>query len=659
MTTVLDRIRKAVPWRVGSIRRSLVVGAVTFTAVLAVVVILFMRVNASMLADLTDATTSLVEEQRTADRLVRAVTRQLVAASSFVGYHDAGFIDEFRSAGDEAYQQIRKYLFRTLTPEQRVQLEAAREEHQRLEVAASQAFQGFDAGRDADANAAADAMVQHAMRLQSAIDRFLDLRQADVTTLVAQQRRTFRYISAGLGLVAALLALGIGFLARFLHRRLARPIAALTRAASTIERGDYDARVRIETRDEFADVGQAFNRMADSLEVAKANLESRNRLLQQTLEELKTTQDELIQSEKMSVTGQMMAGLAHELNNPLASVLGYGQLLRARLDDDTPMSLEELRDAVDPIVAEAERARGLVRNLLRFSRRSEGETVAVPLRESLDVVVGLRSYSFEQAGLDLSVDRAPDCYVVADEQRLQQLFLNIINNAFDAMRPAGEGALRIIAEESDDHVVVRFEDSGPGFEDPDRIFEPFYTTKSVGEGTGLGLSLVHRFMQVFGGRVHAENRDEGGARVVLTFRTADPEPGTREPTASAPPSPCSHARVLVVDDEAPLRDLQRRLLARIEADVLTAAGSEEARAVLETEDVDLVVSDVKMPGGSGLDLFHWIEANRPELVERFLFVTGDVGDPEIASLAEAEPHRFVHKPFQMNDYLERVTAALG
>lgn len=141
--------------RGGSIRRALLVGAVTFTAVLALVVTAFVQVNASMRADLTEATARLVEEQHIADRLVRAVTRQLVAASSFVGYRDDIFIAEFRSAGEEAYDEIRHYLFRELSPSQRIQLEAVREEHQRLEVAASQAFEGFDAGRTEDANASA------------------------------------------------------------------------------------------------------------------------------------------------------------------------------------------------------------------------------------------------------------------------------------------------------------------------------------------------------------------------------------------------------------------------------------------------------------------------------------------------------------------------
>ncbi len=659
MSHALDWIRGAPPSRTGSIRRALGVAGVAFTVVLAGVVVGFIHVNTSMREDLTAATTNLVEEQRIAYRLARAVTQQLVAASSFVGYGDTTFIHEFRSAGDDAYEEVRHYLFRRLTPEQRIQLEAIREEHQRLEVAASQAFQGFAAGRTADANESARAMVDHAMRLQAAVDRFMELREADLAELSSRQAQTFRNTSLGLGLVAVLLLLGIAFLTRFLHRRFGQPIAALARAATAIERGDFHARVEVPYDDEFAEVTQAFNRMADSLATAKSSLERRNQQLQDTLEELRTTQNELIQSEKMSATGRMMAGLAHELNNPLASVLGYAELLRDRLEDDEPPDAEELREVVDPILTEAVRARGLVRNLLRFSRRSEGEISAVPLRESLEVVVGLRAYTFEQAGLRLTVDRVPECFVRAEEQRLQQVFLNVINNAFDAMEQAGGGALRIRAHRSNGTVVVNFEDTGPGFEDPDHVFEPFYTTKAVGRGTGLGLSLVHRFMETFDGSVHAENRAEGGARMVLTFQTAEPERTAHEPRPPSRPAASSGVRVLVVEDEAPLRDLQRRILTRIDAEVLTAAASHEATRVLECEDVDLVVSDVKMPGGSGLELFRWVEANRPGLVDRFLFVTGDVGDPEIASFAEAEPDRFVHKPFQMAHYLERIVAALG
>lgn len=660
MKRLWARAKRAVPGRPTSIRRSLVAGAVTFTVVLAVVFLTFARVNLSMRTDLAEATASLVEEQHIADRLARAVMRQLVAASNFAGYRDPDLIGTFREAGDDAYTEMRRYLLRDLTPEQRLQLEGVREQHQRLEVAASQAFALFDAGQTEEASALADVMVEHAMEFQGAVDQFLHLREADLDRLSAQQTDTFRYISAGVGLLAFFMLLGIMFFARFLHQRLGQPIASLTDAATAMARGDFSVRVEVPRADEFTEVGDAFNRMADSLATAKIDLEDRNRQLQDTLDELKATQAELIQSEKMSATGRMMAGLAHELNNPLASVLGYGELLRSRLEDGDPPTSEELRETVAPIVSEAVRARELVRNLLRFSRRSEGEVGAVSLRESLEIVVGLRRYAFEQAGLRLIVESVPDGFVRAEGQRLQQVLLNIINNALDAMTPAGEGTLRVRAEEDRESVIVVFEDTGPGFDDPGRAFEPFYTTKAVGEGTGLGLSLVHRFMDIFGGRVEAENRTEGGARVVLTFGRAEPDDQATTPAepAAAPVTDRPAARILVVEDEAPLRNLQRRMLSRINASILLASEGREAIRLLEKEDVDLVVSDIKMPGTGGLDLFRWVQENRPGLVDRFLFVTGDVGDPEIASFAQAEPERFIHKPFQMNDYLERIRAAL-
>ncbi|MFO7894591.1 MAG: ATP-binding protein [Longimicrobiales bacterium] len=632
----------------------------SFTVVLTVAFLTFARVNLSMRTDLAEATASLVEEQHIADRLARAVMRQLVAASNFAGYRDPDLIGTFRAAGDDAYAEMRRYLFRDLTPAQRLQLEGVREQHQRLEVAASQAFEFFDAGRTEEAVALADVMVEHAMELQGAVDAFLQLREADLDRLSAQQAATFRYISAGVGLLAVFMLLGITFLARFLHQRLGQPIASLTDAATAIERGDYNVRVEVPHDDEFAEVGDAFNRMADSLAKAKADIEDRNRQLQAALDELKATQAELVQSEKMSATGRMMAGLAHELNNPLASVLGYGELLRSRLEEGDPPTPGELHEAVAPIVSEAVRARDLVRNLLRFSRRPEGGVGAVSLGESLEIVVGLRRYAFEQAGLQLIVEDVPDGCVRAEGQRLQQVLLNIINNALDAMTPAGEGTLRIRAEKDGETVVVEFEDTGPGFDEPGRALEPFYTTKAVGAGTGLGLSLVHRFMDTFGGRVQVENRPEGGARVVLTFLSAEPDDPATTPAepAATPAVDRPAARILVVEDEAPLRNLQRRMLTRVNAHVLLASAGHEAIRLLETEDVDLVVSDVKMPGASGLQLFHWVKEHQPRLVDRFLFVTGDVGDPEIVSFAEAEPERFIRKPFQMSDYLERIAAAL-
>ncbi|MEJ2677749.1 MAG: response regulator, partial [Gemmatimonadota bacterium] len=179
------------------------------------------------------------------------------------------------------------------------------------------------------------------------------------------------------------------------------------------------------------------------------------------------------------------------------------------------------------------------------------------------------------------------------------------------------------------------------------------------------LALVHRFMEEFGGRVRASNPPEGGASFVLSFRKVDTASGdaesTQGPVAAAGRTPRLDrpARILVVEDERHVRELQKRILTRLEAEVVVTGDIAEARAILDGQSVDAVVSDVKMPGGSGLDLYNWLTVAHPALKDHFLFVTGDTGDPEVAALVEARPELFMRKPFEIDEYLDRVTAMLG
>ncbi|MFW6330443.1 MAG: hybrid sensor histidine kinase/response regulator, partial [Gemmatimonadota bacterium] len=489
-----------------------------------------------------------------------------------------------------------------------------------------------------------------------------ELREAELGQVRLQQARTFRFLYAGGAGAALLLVLSSLFWGRFLQRRLARPLAQLGAAAERIGAGDLSVRVPVPTESELAAVASSFNQMADGLVTARIDLEHRNQQLEQAVSRLRDTQAELVQTEKLSAVGRMMAGLAHELNNPLASVLGYGQLLAERVERGGRVPADELRDGyVGPIVAEAGRARELVQNLLRFSRKSAASLSAVSLGAAVQVVVGIREYVFAQSGAELRVDPVPDVWLLADEQRLQQVLLNVVNNAFDAVRGRvpGPGRVHVRFERRAGLVDVIVEDDGPGFADPDPVFEPFYTTKAVGEGTGLGLTIVHQFMEEVDGAVRVENRTEGGARVVLTFRETVPPAPEPAPEQESTPAPLRSLRVLIVEDELPLRNLQQRILESQGAKVQLAAGGREARLILETADPDLVISDVKMPDGGGLDLYRWIEAERPELARRFLFVTGDVGDPAIAALAEAKPGQFISKPFDRDEYLARIAALAG
>lgn len=608
-------------------------------------------------SDLARATGAFVEEQWIQDRLGNAVLRQLVAATTHHHEPTAEVVDEFRAAGDEAQTELRRYLFRDLTPAQRRQLEIVKERHQQLEVAAAWAIELGRSGRYGDADDATRVMVDHGLALNAATTKLLSMREDDLRELRERQAARFRYLYWIGGALALLLLAGALAWGHFLHRRIARPLAEIGEAARRIGDGDLSVRVVEPQEEELAAVARSFNRMSDYLSAARSDLEDRNRQLRKAVARVHETHAELVQTEKLSAMGRMMAGLAHELNNPLSAVLGYGELLEDRTREaDVPG--EELRsEFVDPIVREAGRARELVHNLLRFTRSSEPLTLPVRLSDALDVVVRIRSFAFQQAGVALRIDEAADLWVIAEEQRLQQALLNVINNSLDAVEAARpeNPFVRVRIEAHPQDVVVRVEDNGRGFSNPHRAFEPFYTTKPVGKGTGLGLAIVHRFMEEAGGTVVVRNRPTGGAAVTLTFRRADPAPAradeARPPELALPPS----LRVLVVEDEAPLRKLEARLLDRIGARVHVAAGGYEARRILGSTPIDLIVSDVKMPEGDGLELFRWVEREHPELADRFLFVTGDVGDAAIAAIARARPDQFLNKPFRQAEYIRRVT----
>ena len=475
---------------------------------------------------------------------------------------------------------------------------------------------------------------------------------------------------AATGLLALVLAI-------LLSRQLLAGIAELRTGAERFGAGDVAHRLHVLRDDELGGVAASFNGMAAQLESTHRELMSRNTELGDALSRLQRAQYELVQNAKMSAMGTMLAGLAHELNNPLASVLGFGELLDEQLRKGRIVSPEELRQAlVTPLVEEAIRARDLVRSLLQFSRKAAAELCPVDVNDALERVVTLRRYAFLQAGLTIDLECPPGLLVEAEPLRLQQVFLNIVNNAFDALTAGGGTTLVIRARVADDGFVsVALEDDGPGLQEPDRVFEPFYTTKGVGSGTGLGLAIVHRLVTEFGGTVSGSTSPLGGARFEIVLRAADevavaPAPRIAPPieqaelpflTAATLPalSGSRRRRILVVDDEAPIRELQRRLLDELDVDVVLAQSADEARRMIQQLDLDAIVSDIKMPGSmNGVGLFHWTAANAPSLAEHFLFVTGDLQAPLPPPGLAANTPRCVIKPFARREYLDAVRALL-
>lgn len=640
-------------------------GVVALVTAIALSVVLYL--GARQQAALAASTAAVIKEQRIADDIIRGVMRQLAVVSVSTARRDSSLQLKFSDAGADVYDGLRQYLFLSLSIPERLLIERVKEEHQRLEVSAERAMRLLQSN-DSSTVSVREEAVGHALSLLSALDEFLRTREQAVAALLLEQTRSLRYVSVGAALLVAGFAAGGTLLtARFLQRRVAAPLAALRAATEQIGRGNLDVRVPVRYDDEFRSLAHGFNKMSSNLAQTRADLERRNASLSEALQQVRTAQNELVQSEKLGAIGRMTAGLAHELNNPLATVLGYSEVLAAVLQDHPDTPAAELQTAyVEPILQEARRSRLLVRSLLQFARRSDADVGPVALRDALQVALELRRFAFTQSNVTLDTSEVPDVTVVAERQRLQAVFLNLMNNALDVMAERGHGSLTVRATTTSERVQLLFDDDGPGLAAPDRVFEAFYTTKGVGEGTGLGLALVARFMKSFGGSISAENRSTGGARFVLTFaRSSEPE------DAGAPDgSQHQHAglqvreavrrqQVLVVEDEAPLQRLHRSLLARLDVDVQVAHSVPAAKELLSSTPFDVIISDVRMPGESGIDFYRWISEAHPSLTARFLFVTGDAEAPELIEVALGRSDALLRKPFDAREYLARVGQLLG
>ena len=228
---------------------------------------------------------------------------------------------------------------------------------------------------------------------------------------------------------------------------------------------------------------------------------------------------QLVRSEKLAALGQLVAGVAHELNNPLTGIMGYSDLLAEEVVG------EKLSKRVQKLGNEARRMKRIVDGLLRFARQNNPASRAAEFEGALQDVIQLREYHLRKFSITLNVEVEPDLPRLAiGEDELKQVLLNILNNSIDAVEESAERSIRIRAERHGERVGIRFEDSGPGFTDLNRAFDPFYTTKPVGKGTGLGLSICYGIVQEAGGEIFIANNERYGANVLLEFPSAGVTP---------------------------------------------------------------------------------------------------------------------------------------
>jgi PAS domain S-box-containing protein len=410
--------------------------------------------------------------------------------------------------------------------------------------------------------------------------------------------------------------------------------------------------------------------------------------------ERRQLQAELVQAQKMEAIGTLVAGVAHELNNPLAAIVAFSQLIRT-----DPALPADLRSQADLLVQEANRTRVIVQNLLDFARQRPPERVEIELRPLVDSVLGLQSYLLHHNHLTVEVDIADDLPpILADRSQLQQVLINLTVNSAQAIRDSGRpGSIRLEARASSaasgPTVRIAIVDDGPGVpsEILGRLFLPFVTTKAPGAGTGLGLSVSFGIIAGHGGTLRYEPGPHGGSTFVIELPVGKDEQETpieREPGKSAAepvveeapdaaatvapevstapeastalePAAVRRIRVLVLDDEPSIRDFLGRVLTRSGYEPVLADTGAAALAEIRRDPPGAILCDHRMAGMSGTEFHAAVSEISPELGRRFAFMSGDVLNPELRDFAEARGVQLLAKPFDIATVATLVAALVA
>jgi two-component system NtrC family sensor kinase len=375
-------------------------------------------------------------------------------------------------------------------------------------------------------------------------------------------------------------------------------------------------------------------------------------------EDLRRTQEQLLQSEKMSAVGQLIAGVAHELNNPLTAILGYAQLLESEGLND------RAQDYVAKMFKQAQRTHRVVQNLLSFARQRKPERSEVDIRKVLEETLTLRDYDLKVNNIAVEKDLGTQAgLVVADPHQIEQVFLNIINNAVDAVLETGRSGklkIRVYCEKGD--VCAQFADDGPGIKDPKRIFDPFYTTKSVGKGTGLGLSICYGIVKEHGGDITAHNAAEGGAVIEVRLPRAAAADALVETAPAALPrrQGAIQGRVLLVEDEEAVLEFERDVLIGAGANVVTATRSEDVKTRLLSEPFDAVIMNGKMPADwNAKEAYSWLQQHCAEMERHVLFTfSNGVEQGDERAYLQANDVPYLVKPFEVAELISQARRLL-
>lgn len=374
-------------------------------------------------------------------------------------------------------------------------------------------------------------------------------------------------------------------------------------------------------------------------------------------EELERQREIAHQNEKLSALGELLAGVAHELNNPLSIIVGYAQMLEGKLDDPV------LSKRVDRIAQAADRSARIVKTFLAMARQKPARIEQISLNETVSIALEIAGYGLRANGTRVETDFEDNLpFVTGDGDQLVQVFTNLIVNAEHALAPLGENGiltLRSFHDASNNHSVIEVADNGSGIPKDlqARIFEPFFTTKDVGEGTGVGLAFSHRIIDTHGGSLEVVSDPQNGTSFFARLQSVAPE-ATAPAEAGNPLDSMNKQRVLVIDDEQNVGELISDLFMEMGCDATLMTDARQALEILSENAFDIIISDFKMPGMNGEEFYAALQERFPEYADRIGFVTGDSMGKAVTHFLKESTCPHIEKPISRAD-LEALLRQLG
>lgn len=391
------------------------------------------------------------------------------------------------------------------------------------------------------------------------------------------------------------------------------------------------------------------------LQVAKESAVQLEQALSQQAQQLDQARQQVIQADKLSALGQLIAGVAHELNNPLTTIIGRTEIMLAEIEDGKTLS------DLGQILSQGQRAAKIVKNLLSFARQASPEKQLCNLNDILRGVLDMLAYDFRVNNIEVKAVLDPHLpETMADPSQIQQVFVNIVNNAHQAMKEKeGPRMLTLRTGREGDRLRIELGDTGPGIplDQQGHVFEPFYTTKSETKGTGLGLSISYGIVKAHGGKMEFKSTiGEGTTFIIELPVVAEPTAAPVEKAREVELSRLDIQRVLVVDDEESITDLITEILTREGCEVVAVTAGELALQKIQEEAYDLIVCDLRMPGMDGREVYNQVKQIKPQLTRHFLFLTGDISDETLAFLEGAD-RPYLMKPFTRETLMEALERA--